>query len=133
MKQGTLKSLGAVALGAFGVVAGAGPASALGAGLDGEGVVGPLAGVLRPELANTGAQKSVPSLPSTGSLPQAGLPLQQGQLPQAGQGDPLSNVPSATQLLDRGVPSVSDLSSLAMDRAMPGFSVADVQAPGLMN
>ncbi|MBH5338281.1 hypothetical protein IHE55_27245 [Streptomyces pactum] len=64
MKQGTLKALGTLTLGAAAIVTGAGSASALGAGtqIDGDGVVGPVTDVVRGAVPGAPAAQPLPDL-----------------------------------------------------------------------
>lgn len=104
MKQGTIKALGTLGLGAAAVVTGAGSASALGAGthLDGDGVIGPVTGVV---------QQAVPGGQPTGQ-PLSAVPDLTGGGQGRQQGDLLGGIP--------------------VSRLMPDMALASVAAPGLI-
>ncbi|KUJ67692.1 hypothetical protein ACZ90_25865 [Streptomyces albus subsp. albus] len=104
----TIKALGVLALGATAVVVGSGSASALGANVDGEGVIGPLSGTLQR------------SAPDQGSVRESVEELPVGQAQPAGQG---AQGGGGKGLLG-GVPASPVL--------VPDVALANVSAPGLL-
>ncbi|MFC0601492.1 hypothetical protein [Streptomyces palmae] len=107
MMQGTIKALGVLTIGATAVVAGSGSAFALGANVDGEGVVGPVTNTLQNATPDRGSvQNSVQGLPTGQSLPNA-----QGVLGGGGRG------------LLGGVPVTA---------LMPDTSLVHLSSPGLL-